>query len=471
VWEYASVIVNEDFVTDPVESVNAIQLRPRAPWRIVIRNMFTDLNDSIPTTGRGPGRVVAIIEDAMNVGASLLYNSPGEAHWTLGKNHPQLSVIEPKQTHYAIEFRQGDGWREVFQGLVWDFDASDTDIIFYGIDYLGLLDLLLDEKFVASNLDADYLSGGSKYTNKQISVIVADQLNRARKLSNSPVGFITNGSIASMTTVLTVYSTFQPVLNFVAGLLDAHRAGSGKFTRLSVKKSAAGAYTWNVEDDAGNVRDNLRLRYGELVQGYRVQPFGNEWGTRVSAIGRDKSGIKVRYKNVMGGVSEALYGRYMRPAYIENVIGDTDLTRRARQQALSNSMLGKGVALGLRSGVLQPRDGYDLMDRFPVDIEHGAVSTAAFGHDGYWVAVGITWTALQRGDFNTTLTLRPKESGTPPSADLLAETVLSAQSEWQIGWTPPPSTARSRYWYDLSTGKGYERTDGDILLTGITGDV
>ena len=48
-------------------------------------------------------------------------------------------------------------------------------------------------------------------------------------------------------------------------------------------------------------------------------------------------------------------------------------------------------------------------------------------------------------------------------------TALSAQAEWQLGWTSPPSTARSRYWYDMSTGKGYERTDGETLLDGITG--
>jgi hypothetical protein len=103
--------------------------------------------------GARPGRIVAILEDAKNVGASLLYNSPGELHFTLAKDHPQLSVIEPKQTHYSVQFRTGDGWREVFAGLMWDFDATDTDVVFYGIDYLALLDYVMDERFDSSNPD------------------------------------------------------------------------------------------------------------------------------------------------------------------------------------------------------------------------------------------------------------------------------------------------------------------------------
>lgn len=458
-WTYATIDLTADFVVEAQDSVNSIQLRPRAPWRIVIKDMGAS---------RGPGDIVAIIEDAYNVGASLLYNSPGEAHWTLSPSHPQISVIEPKQTHYAIEFRQGDGWREVFAGLVDDFDATDQDVIFYGKDYLALLDACVDDRYDPSNPDKAAESGGSKYVTdgqNSIGYIVRDQLVQATGKANSPVGFIgiaqSEATLeALMAETVTIYSTYQQVLPFISGLLNSHRAGTGKRTRISVQKTTAGGYQFVITDDPGQVRDNLRLAYGELVQGYRVVAFGSGWGTRVDAFGRDKDGLIVRYDSQTApGIDEAVWGRWSTVKFFDGITDANDLKRKTKQAAVEQSKLGRQVGLGLRSGVLQPRDGYDLCDIFPVSIEHGPVSTAAFG-SGYWVAVGITWTAPQQGDLNTVLTLLPREDTVAPDTDLLILQPISPQAEWQIGWVPPdPLDASSRYWYDVATGITYEKQD------------
>jgi hypothetical protein len=473
-WAYSSIVVSANFIPDPADTPTAIQLRPKAPWRIVIKDMY-QADGVTKTVGRGPGNVVAVLEDAKNVGASILFNSPGELHFTLGKKHPQLSVIEPKQTHYSVQFRSGDGWREVFAGLMWDFDATDTDIVFYGIDYLALLDYTLDERYDASNPDKASEKGGSKYVSagkNSIHYIVSDQLTRAKNLPNSPVGFITVGAIATMNETLTVFSTYSPTLNFITGLLDSHRAGTGKKTRLSVRPKTAGGYEFVVQDDPGQVRDNLRLRYGELVQGYRVIPFGTEWASRISAIGRAKDGVQVLYKTATApGIDEVTWGRFTQVRLIDGVSDANDLMRRTKQAAMNAGKLGKSVALGIRTGFLQPRDGYDVCDMFPIDIEDGSVSTEAFG-SGYWTAVGITWQAeAQTGKQTTTLTFSPREDTTAPDSDLLTLQPISVQKEWQIGWTPPnPLMATSLYWLDQSTGIVYVRTDGilvvDSTLTG-----
>lgn len=433
-WTYAQVTLTEDFEAEPADSNVAIQLRPKVPWRLVIKGMGAN---------RGPGTVVAILEDAKNIGASILYNSPGEAHWTLPKDHPQISAIEPKQTHYSIQFRQGDGWREVYAGLVWDFDATDTDVVFYGIDYVALLDYVLDERYDASNPDKPAESGGSKYVTtgkNSISYIVNDQLTLAKNLSNSPVGFITVGTIASMPETLVVYSTYAPVLTFLVGLLDSHRAGTGKKTRLSCRQKAGGGYEWVVQDDPGQTRDNLRMRYGELVQGYRVIAFGSEWGSRVSAIGRSREGIKVLYKTANApGIDEAVWGRFTQVRLIDGIADENDLMRRTKQDALHSGKLGNSIALGIRSGVLNPRDGYDVCDAFPIDIEDGSVSTDAFG-SGYWTVLGVTWTCdAKDGKQITSLTFTPREDTTPPDTDLLVLKPISPQREWQVGWAPPTS--------------------------------
>jgi hypothetical protein len=110
------------------------------------------------------------------------------------------------------------------------------------------------------------------------------------------------------------------------------------------------------------------------------------------------------------------------------------------------------------------------MDRFIVDIEHAAIDTTNFGHDGEWVCYGITWQGLERGDSNTTLTLLPKESGSSPSADLLVSQPMSTQREWQVGYTAPnPLTVTARFWLDRNTGKVYSRVVGNLIATGITG--
>lgn len=473
-WEYATLTMSADFVVEAGDVTDPIQMRIRAPFRIVIRDMGAN---------RGPGDIVAVLEDAYNVGASVVWNSPGEAHWTLQATHPQLSVIEPKQTHYAIEFRQGDGWREVFAGLVFDIDASDRDIIFYGIDYLALLDSIVDEHYIPANPEKPAESGGSKYVTSgknTIGYIIHDQLKRAREVPNSLVGFITQAQTANqletqenMTETMTVYSTYQPALPFITGLLNSHRAGRGKRSRIFVKKKAAGGYEFVVKDDPGQTRDNLRMRFGELVQGYRVVPFGKDWATRIAGFGRDKDGVLVRYKSITGpGASlESTYGRWVRPAFFDGVSDANDLTRQVRQAAWQASALGAQMGLGLRSGILKPRDGYDVCDKFPIDIVHGSINTNNFG-SGYWTAVAVTWTANQEGDFNTILTFAPPEDGVEPSGDLLTLQPISQQAEWQIGYADPnPLTATSRYWLNQSTGVVFERGAGNVLVATITGDV
>jgi len=470
-WTYATIVLTANFEQEPGASTT-IQVRPQAPWRIVIKDMY--LADGVTkTTGRAPGRVVAILENAKSIGASIVYNSPGELHFTLPVDHPQLAVIEPKQTHYSVQFYHGDGWREVFAGLMWDFDANEQGIVFYGIDYLALYDYVVDERYTPATPDLPAESGGSKYVTagkNSISYIIGDQLARAKALPNSPVGFINVGTIDAMTETTAVYSTYQHTLQFCTSLLDSHRGGTGKRSRISVRRTTAGTYEVIVQENPGIVRDNLRLRYGELVQGYRVIAFGQDWATRFSGIGRDRDGSKVRYATKTApGVDEAIWGRFNQVGILDGVSDANDLARRVQQMATSGGKLGKSIGLGLRTGILMPRDGYDVTDIFPVSIEHGSVKTSAFG-SGYWAAMAITWEAGDQGQQTTTLTLQPREDSVAPSTNLLTLQKISPQREWQVGWRPPdPLKATSVYWLDQTTNKVYIRdvtTGVARLITG-----
>lgn len=455
-WEYAQIILTDDFDIQPGSQDNP-EFDPHAPWRIVIRDMY-QADGVTKTAGRGPGRTVAVFEQAKSVGAAIVYNSPGDAHFTLMPDDPQISVVEPRQVHYSIQHYGGNGWRETFAGLVWDFDATETSVVFQCIDYLALYDLVKDERYDPANPDKPYTKGGSKYVDQTIAQVLTDQLTRAKGLTNSPVGFITIGPIAAMNEKITTWTTMDSVLQTASKLIDSHRQGQGKRTRIKVKQTGVAAYQVTVEDDPGRIRSDLRLRYGELVQGYRVIAFGANWASVQHSVGRNRDGVRVFYRTDNApGIDQSIYGRIAQVAFMDGVTDENDLIRRNKQAAIRNSKLGSGLALGIRSGFLAPLSGYDVTDTFPVAIKHGAVDTSRFG-SGFWDCYAVSWEAGDDQEQVVNLTLLPREDATAPNPDLIPTQELSPQAEWQIGWTPPdPIKATSKYWLDQSTGVVYQR--------------
>ena len=422
-------------------------------------------------TTRGPGNTVGLIENAKSVGAAKVHNSPGEAHFTLPVDHPQISVIEPKQVHYGIDFYTGDGWRENYAGLVWDADATEDEVVFSCLDYLALLDSQYDRRFYPNEPDRDYTKGGSKYSNVSLRTIVIDQLTRAKNIANSPVGFIQITSVAAMDERVTLWSTMQPTLSFVAGLLDSHRQGTGKRTRISVKRLSASAYGIYVEDDPGQTRDNLRLRYGEIVNGYRVIIFGDNWASVVHGIGRTREGVRVLYKTASApGVEPTVWGNIERAIMLDGVSDPNDLTRRLKQEAIKAGKFGQAMAIAIRTGLLKPFDGYDIGDALPVAIKHGAIDTSKFG-SGYYNIWAVAWEAQDNGSQNVILTLLPREDTVAAAQDLIDGSVISPQAEWQIipSGVPDPTVHTAGKVLSQSRGIVYTRNDGIQALRQITG--
>jgi NADH:ubiquinone oxidoreductase subunit len=466
-WTYATLVLTAPFSTDP-SSYDNVQANPQAPWRIVIRDLYQ--SDGVTkTTGRGPGRVVAVLEEAKNVGASIVYNSPGEIHFTLLKNDPWCAVIEPRQVHYAVEFYSGDGWQEKYAGVVWDVDATDTDLVFKGIDYLALWDTCIDERYDPLKSNKSYKNNGSYYSNVTLRTVILDQLKWAHKQPDSWVGFIKlrSANICAMDEKVTVYSTMQPTLSFITGLIDSHRQGSGKRTRISVKKNAAGEYELHIVDDPGIIRSDLSLHYGEMVQGYRLIYFGDNWANVQHVIGRNRDGVKVVYKTIKGKAfqpSTTTYGRIANVSVMDGVQDAKDLERRGLQAAIVAAKLGKQIALGIRTQYLAPLTGWDVTDLFPITIQDEAVDTTHLG-SGYWAAMAAAWEATDIGQQSLVITFLPREDASTPNPDLLpSDGNISTQPEWQLGWTPPdPLVATSKFFKDQSTGQVYVRNDDNTV--------
>ncbi len=469
-WTYATLILTAAFSPDP-GSYDAVQIDPNAPWRILIRNLL-QADGTTPTVGRGPGQLVAVFEEAKNIGASIVYNSPGELHFTLLKDDQQIAAVQPKQVHYAIEFYSGDGWQEKFAGVVWDVDATETDVVFKGIDYLALYDTIIDERYDPLKPNKSYKNNGSFYENVTIRNVILDQLNWAKKLTDSWVGFIAIGAIGTMNEKVTLYSTMQPTLSFVSGLIDSHRQGQGIRTRMKVVKTTTGAYQLQIIDNPGITRSDLALYYGELVQGYRIIIFGDAWANVEHVVGRNRDGAKVVYQTIKGKAFQpatSLYGRIATVAVMDGVQDQLDLSRRALQAAIQSAKLGKNIAIGVRTAFLQPLQGWDVTDIFPVKILDGAVNTDAYG-SGYWAALACAWEATDIGEQSVVITLLPREDASAPDPALIPSKAVSTQPEWQLGWTPPdPLKATSKFWLDQSTGKVYVRVDSNATLVAVTG--
>ena len=392
--------------------------------RIVIRDMKQPTG--APFDNRRPGNQVAVLEDAANIGATEMHNAPGEFFFTLPATHPQVGVIEPFQVHYSLQIYRGQGWTEITAGVIVDFDATDDDVVFYGTDYLGMLEYDIDDRWnpsTGSGADAaaglwPAPPGGSKYTNT-VKEIVQDQIDRAIHHVGSPVGFITRGGIAAMPENIQIFSTFKSRLSFIAGLLDSHRgANLGLRTRLRVRRTTAGGYEFVVEDNPGRDRDNIRLSYGELIQGFRVIPMG-DFGTRVFAIGRAFNSVKVEYfPNILGTAPEVAFGKIPKVNLWQDITDRNDLKRRAQLYARQISKIGKRMSLAIRVDALSVKDGWDICDSVPVAIDRGVVNTSNYG-SGYWTIWGWTWQLYPDGHTDLTLSISPRLDTEPPDTSLI----------------------------------------------------
>lgn len=162
-------------------------------------------------TNRGPGGLIASIEDVSEVGWAEYANQPGESYFTLPYNHWANAILRPLQTH--IEFqRQKDlssPWVSIGYNLLSDCDSTAWDTVWYGDDYLSLF-------------------GGSDtalkttYNNQACSAIIQTEALAAIRQSgttatdpNSRLGFVSVGHIDVTSTTATLMSDYQSRLSLM----------------------------------------------------------------------------------------------------------------------------------------------------------------------------------------------------------------------------------------------------------------
>jgi hypothetical protein len=431
--------------------------------RIVLRD-----NDG---ANRGPGTVTAIIENASTVGVSVRYNEPGEFYFTLVATHPQVGACEPWQTHYAVQQYRNGAWKDLSNGLLTDFEAGSDDVTVFGLDYLGILSRSIDPRIPPDGENPTRPSEG-KYHDVTIGSIIEDQLTQARTAPKSPIAFIFNGSIDGLNTKVSIFSSFKYRLDFIRGLIESHKAGTGKRSRLRCRKdpSQADKWVWDLREVSGVDRDNLRLEYGSLLQNYRVIALGEDFATRAHGVGTEPNNVRPKYAaypsndqmatdpivNIFGNIQRAV-GPFV------DLSDANDIKRRVKQARLEAAKVGKRISLHLRVHGVAPLDGYDLTDSIPIDIDRGVVDTDAYG-SGYWTIWGLEWRLFPDGHDELTWVVSPRLDETPPDEDLIASDPIHNTPEWEIGVGPPPpepALMAMRYYFDIENGVIYEREPPD----------
>lgn len=422
---------------------------------------ITGFTDQAPTTriklfgmdpnNRGPKGLKAIIEDAAHLGISWYATAPGQLFFTLPVTHPQVGQCDPMVTHYQVEQYRRGRWKMLAAGLLYDFDATTDEVIFFGIDYLGLLSWSIE---AATQPGTNYkkriptkVTGtrGSRYFNKKIRYIIRDQLRRARfQDSNSPVRFISHkdGILGDFDTKVTIYASYAQRLNFIRGLMDSHKgsitAGGGeRRSRLRVRyRKDIKRWVFDALDAVGSDRDNIRLEYGSLLQGYQVIAF-DDYANLVYGTGHEPNKLKPHFQTVAApGISQSDWGSIGKAAFWGDVTDAQDLKRRARAEAIRASRVGKRIALGLRVDGLAMWDGYDILDSIPIVIDDGVVDTSDYG-SGYWTIWGGEYRNYPDGHDEVTLIVRPKGDGAVIDTDLIDSDPIHAEAEWKWGSGAP----------------------------------
>jgi len=95
---------------------------------------------SVSSTG-WRGEQKAVVFDAKDIGVEEHANDVGSGFWTLASDHPQIAEFVPLERHYEISRWSQDRYRWKFcgAGMINDYVASDTEVVYTGLDYKALL--------------------------------------------------------------------------------------------------------------------------------------------------------------------------------------------------------------------------------------------------------------------------------------------------------------------------------------------
>jgi hypothetical protein len=341
------------------------------------------------TTDRGRGNLAAVIHDAKNVGVSSYLNEGGEMFFTLPYNHPQLSACVPLERHYRVDrFDEEDGrYVTLGQGLLEDYEATDNETVFYGLDYMMVLQRTITTPSTTTLVT---------YNDKTFANIYQTEMTQAIGETNSRLNFIDYNSgttwshtasyplvINSATTTYDIFTGGEPRGSFLTNL--ANIAMEGTTTKVAfgnTLESDTELYNgffcdmnWSPAQN-----NNIVLEYGGNVKAFSYSPNFRSLLTRArvvaTSIANNVSPTKIWSSVATGSAAPvSTYGIIEAVFLEEDLATQAVVDSKARYRLYQSSPEKiRNISIAIKDGSIIPYKRYKLGDDIRVRIERGNVS-------------------------------------------------------------------------------------------------
>jgi len=306
-----------------------------------------------------PGNLVAIIDDAKNIGVSAYANGVGELYFTLPWNHPQIGECQPYLRHYRVSRYDAatSAYKTVARGILEDFEASEDDVVFFGADYMSLMETTIS----ASN---------TSYNNALLGTVIQAQTTLAIAETDSRLAFTSVGTIEATSKTATLLTSYQPRLDFIRQVAEVSMGDRSVRSIYFITRDSP--YTWNFTENRGSEDlTNLRLEWGGLVNGFSYLPDYRSFATHIAGVGVKREGASILF-STQTSADPATYGRITRPALFQDVVNQTALDDLVKRAAKTAGVPDKKVLPLLRVNQLVPWGGWDLGDNIRLVLSRGA---------------------------------------------------------------------------------------------------
>jgi hypothetical protein len=331
----------------------------------------------VNTTDRGRGDLKATIKDAKYVGVSSFLNEGGEMFFTLPYNHPQISECKPLERHYSVERFDEDDliYRTIGNGILQDYVATDDEVVFYGIDYLSVLNQTLTDPTAA-------LGGATvTYDNKTLGYIVQAELSAAKNAANSRLGFIKiEATINSSNTTYDIFTAGEPRADFLRNVCGV--AQEGTTTKVvfgnRIETDSTSYNKFFVDQNYSSAINNkLTLSYGGNIKRFSYTPNFKSLRTKALLISTNQfltTSSRV-WSSTATSTLISTYGVIERLDIQQDVVSSATATKKAAHNLYESSPDKiKEISVSLVDGSVVPYKDYQLGDDIRVIINRGLVS-------------------------------------------------------------------------------------------------
>lgn len=363
---------------------NTIKINNTTLYRIVLWDILTN------TKARGP--IAAIIHDAKNVGVSSYLNEGGEMFFTLPYNHPQINECVPLERHYRVDRFDEEAGRYVTvgQGILEDYEATENETVFYGIDYMKVL-----EKTITTATTSTTVT----YNDKTFANIYQSEMTQARNQSGSRLSFI-DFTLYAGTPLTWDWTTNAPlVINSTTTTYDIFTAGEsrGSFLTNLANIAMEGTTTKVVfgntlESDtelyngffcdmnwSPTPNNDVVLEYGGNVKSYSYSPNFKALLTKSLVIATNVySATVAKIWSSVATISTAPISTYgvIEAAFIEeDIASQSEVDKKARYRLYQSTPEKiKAISVAIKDGSIIPFKRYKLGDDIRVIINRGNVN-------------------------------------------------------------------------------------------------